>query len=127
MEALEKEFYDFKLHILQFLAGLEEWQKNTISYRKAQNENIEKILQRIDGINSRCLEHIGNYETFRNHIAEHKQYRSVWGDRGFKITMFVMGCAWAVTFFFFSNFMNKTYAEIKDNERIIRAITTDKR
>ena len=67
---LEEEFREFKSSILEYIAGLKEWQSNTTEYRKKLCDKVDEIKDRINMLP--CKERSSWYESMG------KQVRILW-------------------------------------------------
>jgi hypothetical protein len=67
LEGLKKDFIEFKMSIVEYIAGLKEWQKTTVEYRKQSCEKLDKIFERLDTLP--CKERAGWYQSLSRQVS----------------------------------------------------------
>lgn len=67
----EKDFYAFRQSILEYIAGLKEWQNTTTEYRKSLCSKVDEINNKLAKLP--CDKRISIYESLD------KQVKILWG------------------------------------------------
>jgi len=86
------------------------------SVLSANTKKLDRYVEETIKINDRCLLHLSNYKEFSEHIAESKQKKRIWDDRGFQILMFISTCIWGLMFFYVQHLYGQTNGR---NHRVI--------
>ena len=67
LEELVKEFQGFKQSILEYIAGLKQWQENTTEYRKQLCAKVDNIIEKLSLLP--CEKQKGKLEAIKSQMA----------------------------------------------------------
>ncbi len=138
----DKDFYDLKVRVEKSVSIFENFIENTAIYRADKDKSHEdykrslcskidvilkqgeKFLNQIEIMNDRCMSKISDYESFKQHISEHKENKKFYKDKRFVI---ICGMVLAVFSAFITMIVNLNKdTKILQDERHYRATQTDK-